>query len=336
MGYTCSGNRVEIRGELTSAEAEEIKSNETVKYIQISAALSPETLTTVNQVILSVRDDVQFRVYGFRDTVCDLAFLELLDQIVDLSVGEMDAVLNPASMEKLPRLKKLRVSLGQLKDLSFLETVTPGLTGLMLGTGITGSKLELDVIRRFRGLESLFVYKINRGFDVVGHLEGLRDLTVNASKVSDFSFLRGTGVERLSLGMLNNFDETSLYGNAVIRQLELWKLNRLEDAELLLHLPGLAHVRFYQMSRMVRIPDLGACAGLRTLILDEVKNLESLLGLESLPGIERIEIYQAKAVEPAMVERVLKNPSLKKMVCQTGSAKKDRQIAELIGAYGKA
>ncbi len=336
MGYTCSLNRVEIRADLTAAEAEEIKRDEKIKYIQIGAALPPETLKRINHVILSAREDVMFRVYGFRGQVCDLTFLELLDNVCDLSVGEMDAVSNLVSMGKLPRLKKLRVSLGQLNDLSFLEKVTTGLTGLMLGTGIANSKLELDVIGRFKDLESLFVYKINRGFEVIRHLGGLRDLTVNAAKRKDFAFLQDTGVERLSLGMIKDFDSTSLYGNTTIKRLELWKISQLEDADILLHLPGLVHARFYQMSRMVRIPDLSACAGLKTLIFDEVKNLEDLSGLETLPGIEQIELYGAKAADPAVVERILKNPPLKKMICQTGSVKKDRQIAEIIKAYGKA
>ena len=46
-------------------------------------------------------------------------------------------------------------------------------------------------------------------------------------------------------------------------------------------------------------------------------------------------MYQLKLVDLLSIEDILKNPSLKKFKCTTGSMKKNRQIRKLIEEYDK-
>lgn len=330
MSYKGELNRVEVYKNLTLDEAKEIACMDNLKYIQISAEVSPNALELINSVILSHKRDIQFRVYGFYDSKCDLKFLEMLTNITDLSIGAMDSVNNIDIIEKLTNLKKLRIYLNNLKDISFLEKVTPNITSLMLGTGINNSNLELDIIERFQLLESLFVYKISNGFDILRKLRNLTNLTINASKITDFRFLRDTNINNLSLGMIKNNDCNTLCGNQKIKRLELWKLNKLMDLDILGNLPNLEYVRIYQNNNIEKIPDLRKCINLKTLILDELKNLKDISELAYIPNIENIELYQVKSINLADIEDVLKGLSLKNFKCITGSVRKDNQIEELI------
>lgn len=335
MGYSCSFNRVEIREDLSSEEAYEIKYNESVKYIQISSEISRHTLELMNNVILRNREDIQFRVYGFRNVKCDLKFLEVLADLTDLNIGEIEKVENIEAIGKLSKLKKLRVSLNKLNDISFLQNVSPGLTELMIGTEQNNSKVNLAVIVRFQNLETLFLYKINHGFEELTELKSLKQLTINASKIDNFDFLKKTIVEDLSLGMLGCSDYSSLYGNSKIKKLELWKLRSLKNLNLLCNLPSLEYAKMCQLSNITSIPDLRKCSKIKTLVLDDLKNLTNISELAFIPHIENIEFYRAKSIDTADVENILKNPSLKKFKCGTGSLKKDHQIEELIEKYNK-
>lgn len=330
MSYKYNLNRVEVYKNLTLDESKEIACIDNLKYIQISAEISPQALEIINSVILSQKKDIQFRVYGFYGSKCDLKFLEMLTNITDLSIGAMDSVNNIDVIEKLSNLKKLRVYLNELKDISFLKKVTPNITSLMLGTGINNSNIELDEIERFHFLESLFVYKINKGFDIISKLNNLTQLTINEAKITDFSFLRDTNINNLSLGMIRNNNCNTLCGNQKIKKLELWKLNKLMDLNILNDLPNLEYVRIYQNNNIEKICDLRKCINLKTLILDELKNLKDISELAFIPNIENIELYQVKSINLADIEDILKGLSLKNFKCITGSIRKDNQIEELI------
>lgn len=330
MSYNNNNNRVEILTDLTLDEANEIKCIEKLKYIQISKDITQQALKIINSVILSERQDIQFRVYGFYNIECDLKFLKFLTNITDLSIGEMDSVQNIDTIGVLSKMKKLRIYLNKLDDISFLERVTPNITSLMLGTGINNSKINFNIVERFQFLKSLFLYKINYGFDSLKNMESLTNLTINASKIKDFTFLNNTNIGDLSLGMISNNDCTTLSGNTKIKNIELWKINKLLDLNVLLYLPYLERARIYQNNSIERIPDLSTCVNIKTLIFDELKNLKDISQLAYVPNIESIEFYQTKLIDFTDIENVLKNPSIKNFICKTGSVKKDKLINDLI------
>lgn len=335
MSYKCNVNRVEIYGSLSLEEALEISDHDNLKYIQISKGVTEETLELVNDIILCKRKDIQFRVYGFRDKICNLEFLERLTNITDLSIGEMDFAENLEAIEKLHDLRRLRVNLNCLNNINFLQNVTDGIVDLMLGTEMNDNSLNLDIVTKFHNLQSLFVYKINDGFEALTNLNYLKKLTINASKITDFTFLKSGSVEEISLGMIKNNDGHTLHGNPKIKRLELWKLDKLVDLNILSKLPSLEYARIFQINSIVSLPDLRKCTNLKTLIFDELKNLTDISELAFAPSIENIEFYQAKSIDLLQIEDILQNPSIKKFKCKTGSVKKDKKINEIIEKYFK-
>lgn len=337
MSYKINMNRIEIFDDLSFNEANEIKDNQNIKYIQISKEIPQQALKLVNDIILTERSDIQFRVYGFYGIECNLKFLENLTNIVDLSIGEINSISvnNIDALSCITNLKSLRICFDELKDISFLTNLNPNIINLMLGTGIKNSHLDFSIIERFQFLESLFIYKINNGFSILKNLNRLKKLTINSSNIREFTFLKETNINTLSLGMMRNCDCSTLRGNEKINYLELYSLNGLDDLSILSELPKLECGSIIQNNRIERIPELRRCEDIKVLVLDRIKRLSDISELAFVPNVERIEIYQAKLVDLLSIEEILKNPSLKSLKCTTGSMKKDRQIKELIEEYNK-
>lgn len=214
-----------------------------------------------------------------------------------------------------------------------MQNVTDDLIYLMVGTEIKNNKLNLDIVTKFHKLQSLFVYNINNGFESLANLNHLKKLTINACKINNFEFLKEGNVEEISLGMIKNNDCHTLYGNPKIKRLELWKLNKLMDLDILSKLPGLEYARIFQINNIVSLPNLRECTYIKTLIFDELKNLSDISELEFVPNIENIEFYQAKSIDLLQIEEVLQNPSIKRFKCTTGSVRKDKKIKEIIEKY---
>lgn len=333
--YRISINRVEVFDDLTLDDANEIKCNENVKYIQISKEISRQTLVMINHVILAERPDIQFRVYGFYRDKCDLGFLEELTDVVDLSVGEMVEADNLDALGKLKKLKRLRVCLDKLDDLSFLGNINSNISSLMIGTGLTNRKLDMSIIDRFSVLDTLFLYRINQGYDVLKNMKFLRTLTINACRINEFAFLKETSVNNLSLGLVRNNDLSSLEGNENIRKLELQRLSGLQDLNVLPSLSNLEECKVSHNSHIEMVPDMRSCKNIKALLFDSLKKLRDISGLAFIPNVERIEMYQIKLADLPSIENILRNPSLRKFKCTTGSLKKDKQISSLIKEYDK-
>lgn len=334
MGYSKSINRVEIFDELTEEETNQINAIQDLKFIQIKNDISITTLDLLNKIIFGQRKDVQFRVYGFRDKECDLVFLERLNNVVDLSIGEMDAVKNLEILKKLPHLKKLRVSLNKLDNIEFLCDLSDNITELMIGTGINNSKLSIELIERFQKLNTLFLYKINYGFDALTKIKTLNNLIINASNIQDFLFLNETNIDNLALGLINNSCE-SLSGNSKLKRLDLWKINGLSNLNILANLPSLEYAKISQIGNIQAIPDLKKCINIKTLIFDDLKNLKDILNLSYIPNIEHIEFYRAKYINIDDIETILKkNSTIHYIKCRTGSVRKDIKIKKILAEYG--
>ena len=335
MSYKININRVEVFGDLSLYEANEIKHNEDVKYIQISKEIPAQTLEIINNVILVERSDIQFRVYGFYGEECNLGFLEKLTNVVDLSIGEMTEVNNIDVLGKLANLKRLRVCLDKLEDISFLSNINSNIISMMLGTGVNNSNLDFSIIEKFQALETLFLYKINYGYNSLKNMEALKILTINACNIKDLTVLKDTNVNTLSLGLMNNSDLSSLNGNEKINNLELQRLSKLSDLNILSSLPNLQYCHVSHNNRIEKVPNMRRCESVKALVFDSIKKLSDISELAFVPNVERIEMYQLKLVDLLSIEDILKNPSLKKFKCTTGSMKKDRQIRKLIEEYDK-
>lgn len=335
MGYIVNINRVTISDDLTLQELKEILSIEQLKYIQIGHEISLDSLELLNNHLFSERRDVQFRIYGFYDQKCDLKFLEKMTNVTDLSIGGIESVYNIDVLEKLEKLKRLRVSVAKLEDISFLENVNSKIHYLMLGTEMKNSKLSLDIIERFQSLKTLFTYKIHHGFNVVSEIKSLESLTINYSKVNDFTFLENSNIENLSIGKHNNSDYATMYGNTNLKRLELWSLNKILDLDILTKMPSLEYVKVSDLFNIECLPELSQCKNIKTLIFDNLKRLSNVSNLAYLPNIETIEFYRAKSINIDDIEIILKNSSLKKFKCNTGSVRSDSKINELIKKYNK-
>ncbi len=335
MSYKININRVEVFDDLILDEANEIKLNQNIKYIQISKEVPQHILEMINSVILSERSDIQFRIYGFYGVECNLSFLEGLTNVVDLSIGEMKSVINLDILGKLVNLQRLRVYLDKLDDISFLSKLNSNLISLMIGTGLNNSNLDIGIIEKFKELESLFLYKINYGYKSLKNMGALKSLTINSCKINEFRFLEETNINNLSIGMMKNSDFSSLCGNRKIRKLELQRLSRLSNLDLLSSLPNLEYCNVSNNNYIEKVPNMRKCDGIKELIFDCIKNLSDISELAYIPNIEKIEMYQLKLVELLVIEDILKKSSLKKLICTTGSIKKNKQIKELIEEYGK-
>ncbi|MDR2051390.1 MAG: hypothetical protein LBQ63_06430 [Deltaproteobacteria bacterium] len=194
----------------------------------------------------------------------------------------------------------------------------------------------LSRLARFRKLKVLDLsYKKN--IDALAELPELESLTLSGVTPASLSFInRLAGLKRLRIhrGSIHDFSE--LYGNESIVALQLFRIANLDSAELVARLPNLEALELSQLRHISKLPDLSAHQKLRHVLLDDMKSLADLSGLEHCAALESFHFSMCPpcfALDGPLP--VLRNRRLRQCALYTSSAKKNEQFGKLIAEYGK-
>ncbi len=330
-----AADRWNFSGDLSRQEVDRLLQDKQLRVLQTNDTLEEKTLRRLNDAFFSQRPDVEFRVYGFYATPCDLNVLSLMTNVAYLSADCLHHASGIESIVSIPRLKGLSVGIWNLESFDFLNDVSDRLETLFLGA-TKSKKPDLAPLSRFGDLTSIYLEGQSKNIGIVSQLRNLEKVTLRSVTVPDLDFLKP--LEKLwsldiKLGGTRNL--AAVEGMERLKYLELWQVMGLDDIGVVSTLTGLQYLFLQSLSRVTRLPDLQNLGKLRRIYLDTMKGLKDVASLKFAPALEEFLHIAARGLQPEDYLPLLENRTVRKVRIGFGSQKKNRAFEALLEQYGK-
>ncbi len=330
-----SKGRVEIENDLSEKEVNELANNKGLEVIQFSEPIEDSTFEILDNILFSIRDDVVLRAYGFYSKVCDLKFLLRMPNLARFYVECHGEVENLDYIATLEHLKELNLSIFSLDNFTILAKVPDTLEILTLGQ-TRSKKPDLEVIKRFSQLKTLFIGGHTKNIEVIKELKNIEDLTLSSITTKNVNFL--VPLERMwsldiKLGGIKDF--SAIEGMDNIKYLELWQIRGLKDISFISTLKGLQNLFLQSLPNIEAMPSLNELVQLKKVALENMKGLKDISSLEHAPSLVEFTHWSAMNMSVEDYTPLLKNSSLKRVSVGFGSDIRNKQFKELAAKYRK-
>lgn len=121
----------------------------------------------------------------------------------------------------------------------------------------------LSIIKNIRKLGK----KAKKKIESISQLPKLKSLSLRGIKLTDFSFLYKMNLEKLALlwNSNNNLHELVVLKN--LKELELWRINKLSDISFIGELTNLEIIKLQDLKHVNCLPDLSKHVNLQRLFI---------------------------------------------------------------------
>lgn len=263
--------------ELTEEFIDGVVGNPMVRYIQISKPLPDEAFFAMDR-ILEKRPDMYFRIYGLYGLKAfDLTCLGLLKHlkhlVLDIHLGERSDMLDCNELCNISDLQSLRLNLFDLKDYSFVRSLSTEIRelGISADTMKGGVIFDCEWLNRYEKLETLYLgKKARKHIESIAQLPNLKNLTLRGIKLRDFEFLRDRNLISLAIHWCGMNDLSPLRDFTSLRRLELWRITMLDDLSFISALTELEELSLIDLSHIYELPDLSGLKNIKDIRLDNV------------------------------------------------------------------
>lgn len=271
--------------DLTPEILNRIAEDKRVKWVQIDKPL-PETAYHTIDGILEQRPDLYFRVFGIDgNNRFDLSVLGSMPHLTKVRIeahlrDDKDAV-NIEYLCKLPNLTGLHLDLFDRRDYGFLDDISTDLEELILNADAMSSSVKFDCeqLLRVKNLRSLWLgKKAKKHLERISELPQLKSLSLCGIKVDNFEFLNGIGLEKFALLWCGNCDLSGLANLETLKELELWRIMKLENIDFVESLVNLEVLNLRDLKHVTSLPNTDKLTRLRKIVLDNVPIDRNSLG----------------------------------------------------------
>ena len=251
-----------------------IVNNKKLQWIQISDCLPNEAYQKIDQ-ILSMRPDITFRLFHFlQNDEVDISFLTNMFHVKKLQIDCIDFKsdskrINLSVLTEL-NLKSLRIECFDLRDYEFIQNLSNELEELSIMADTMGSGIRFDCtwLLKYRNLQTLWLgKKAKKNIECINHLPNLKSLSLRGMKLTDFLFLRQMNLKKLALLWNSNSNLHELEELTNLKELELWRINKLRDVSFLEKLTNLETIKLQDLKHVTCLPDLSKCVNLQKVFL---------------------------------------------------------------------
>ena len=262
----------------------DIADNGKIKYVQISKPLPDKAFQTIDE-ILSLRPDITFRLFDFDDEdKVDISFLLKMPHLknlwIDLDFRNDQQKINFDVLARL-RLKQFYIDCFDLRNYEFIKYLSDDLEDLLITADTMGPGIVFDCawLLKYVNLKSLWLgKKAKKNIELLSQLPKLKELSLRGIKITDFSFLQKMNLEQLALLWNSNNDLHELAKLKNLREIELWRINKLDDISFIKDMTSLEIIRLQNLKHITSLPDLSKLTKLKKIIL-----IDTGIDLESLP-----------------------------------------------------
>lgn len=262
-----------------------IVDNKKIERIQISYLLPDEAYQKIDE-ILSLRPDITFRLFGFYDEdKIDISFLLKMPHLKNLCIDCIDfrndqQKINFDVLARL-RLKQFYIDCFDLRNYEFIKYLSDDLEDLLITADTMGPGIVFDCawLLKYVNLKSLWLgKKAKKNIELLSQHPKLKELSLRGIKITDFSFLQKMNLEKLALLWNSNNDLHELAKLKNLREIELWRINKLDDISFIKDMTSLEIIRLQNLKHITSLPDLSKLTKLKKIIL-----IDTGIDLESQP-----------------------------------------------------
>lgn len=272
--------------DITSEMIDGIAQNNRIKWIQIDENLPDRAYLEIDR-ILERRPDICFRIFGIGTYGNETFDLSVLNQMPHLSKIRIDGHLaknkeavNPEYLCDLPNLKGIHLTLFDRLDYGFVKDLSADLEELILYADTMGKTVQFDCewLLKYKKLHTLFLgKKAKKHLESINRIASLKSLSLNGIKVRDFAFLKETSLDSFALLWCGNNDLTALGDLISLRNLELWRIMKLDNLDFIKSLVNLETLKLQDLKHITTLPDLSKLTQLADIQINNVPiDLETL------------------------------------------------------------
>jgi Leucine-rich repeat (LRR) protein len=252
-----------------------IVDNKKIKRIQISYLLPDKAYQIIDE-ILSLRPDISFRLFDFDDEdKVDISFLLKMPHLKNLWFNCIDFKKNQQKINfdvlARLRLKQFYIECFDLRNYEFIKYLSDDLEELIIIADTMGPGVVFDCawLLKYVNLKSLWLgKKAKKNIELLSQLPKLKDLTLRGIKIADFSFLHKMNLEKLALFWNSNNDLHELGKLKNLREIELWRINKLDDISFIEDMTNLEIIRLEDLKHVTSLPDLSKLTKLKKIVLN--------------------------------------------------------------------
>ena len=263
----------------------EIADNKKIERIQISSLLPDEAYQKIDE-ILSLRPDITFRLFDFDDEdKVDISFLLKMPHLKNLWFNCIDFKKNQQKINfdvlARLRLKQFYIECFDLRNYEFIKYLSDDLEELIIIADTMGPGVVFDCawLLKYVNLKSLWLgKKAKKNLELLSQLPKLKDLTLRGIKIADFSFLHKMNLEKLALLWNSNNDLHELAKLKNLHEIELWRINKLDDISFIEDMTNLEIIRLEDLKHVTSLPDLSKLTKLKKIVLNDTG-----IDMKSLP-----------------------------------------------------
>ena len=259
--------------DIDDEKLKEIVDNKKICTVQISEYLPDEAYQIIDQ-ILALRPDITFRLFDFiTEDKIDISFLGDIPHIKKLAIniylrGKQENT--NLEMLKTLKLKELTLDCFDLRDYSFVQELSDELESLTIMADTSGPGVNYDCkwLMRYNKLNTLWLgKKAKKNLKCISEMSSIRSLSLRGIKLSDFSFLPQMNLDKLALLWNSNSDLHELSKLEHLREIELWRINKLSDVSFIKDLTELEVIRLQDLHHVSGMPDLSNHKNLQRVFL---------------------------------------------------------------------
>lgn len=272
--------------DITPEMIDEITQNKRIQWIQIDENLPERAYREIDR-ILERRPDLYFRIFGIGTYGNETFDLSVLSQMPHLSKIRIDGHLeknkeavNPEYLCELPNLKGVHLTLFDRLDYGFVKDLSADLEELVLYADTMGKAVQFDCewLLKYQKLQTLFLgKKAKKHIESINRIASLKSLSLSGIRVENFAFLKELSLESFALLWCGNSDLTALGDLISLRNLELWRIMKLDNLDFIKSLVNLETLKLQDLKHIRTLPDLRRLTRLADIQIDNVPiDLETL------------------------------------------------------------
>lgn len=255
---------------------------------------SNEKLFQLNKLCQKYDESFGVRFYGHYADSFDFKTLLLIPEVKCLYVDCLTKAENVQVISELRNLRMLSFGVFELKDTEILDFENlKQLTTLIL-TETRTKAVNLDYLRDYTYLQSLIIGQHHKNINAVGELSNLEFLSLNSIKQTPVTFinkLKKLKTLRLLLGGRDNILEIEENG---IENLDIDWVRGFNDISNISKFRQLKTLSIENTIQLPRINFDTTFDHLTDLKILTCKSLSSLNGLNNLPSLHQLRIYNTQ------------------------------------------
>jgi len=296
---------------------------------------------TYNNKVLSYLDKLcsiynnnfALRFFGHYSTFFEFKNLLKVPNVKNLYVESLTNSDNERAIENLQCLERLSLSIFGLKETELLDAQNlKQLSQLAIGPTKTKA-VNLRYLQDYRRLTSLGICGHSKNIDAIGEISTLESLSLISLKKESISFvnkLKKLQKLRLMLGGRENLFEIE---ENEIRQLEVIRIRGFNDLGDLSRFKKLNTLFIEDNIQLLSIHLSSNFVHLEELCVYNCKSLQSISGLETLPGLKVLRLHRTDINFHKLITNGLP-PSLRIFTFSTGKAVLDKEINGVLESKG--